>query len=66
MKLIFFLLTLFALSSTGQTVTISVWKDSVIGAIYNKTTASVAYGKKMPKAITKFSFLIRWAIMKLH
>lgn len=26
--------------------TITIWKDSAIGAIYNKTTASVAYGKK--------------------
>ena len=26
--------------------TITIWKDSAIGAIYNKTTATVAYGKK--------------------
>lgn len=27
-------------------VTISIWKDSAIGAIYNKATQTVAYGKK--------------------
>ncbi len=30
----------------GQSSTITLWKDSVIGAIWNETTHTVAYGKK--------------------
>lgn len=39
--------------SFSQTSTITLWKDSAIGAIYNKTTASVAYGKKDKKGYYK-------------
>lgn len=37
----------------AQTVTITVWKDSVIGAIWNKKTSTVAYGKKDAKGSYK-------------
>lgn len=37
----------------AQTSTITIWKDSAIGAIYNKATYSVAYGKKDSKGIYK-------------
>ena len=33
--------------------TITLWKDSAIGAIFNKTTSSVAYGKKDKKGYYK-------------
>ncbi|CAN5328400.1 hypothetical protein BH09BAC5_BH09BAC5_17320 [soil metagenome] len=34
-------------------VTITIWKDSAIGAIYNKATSTVAYGKPDKKGIYK-------------
>lgn len=34
-----------SLNVLGQKVTITLWKDSVMGAIYNKATKKVAYGK---------------------
>lgn len=53
MKKIYFILiasglTFLARSQT-PTAIITLWKDSVIGAIYNKTTETVAYGKKDSK-----------------
>lgn len=36
-----------------QPATITLWKDSAIGAIYNKATQSVAYGKKDKKGAYK-------------
>lgn len=54
MKFILFMI-LFSISiiSNAQRITITVWKDSVIGAIYNKATSSVAYGKKDKKGYYK-------------
>lgn len=49
-------LILFLTISNGlfsQTSTITIWKDSAIGAIWNKTTATVAYGKKDAKGFYK-------------
>jgi Tol biopolymer transport system component len=37
----------------AQTSTITVWKDSAIGAIYNKATATVAYNKPDEKGCYK-------------
>lgn len=37
----------------SQTSTITLWKDSAIGAIYNHATSSVAYGKKNSKGYYK-------------
>lgn len=47
-KLFFSFLVFIILPGTmlAQTVTITLWKDSAIGAVYNKATSSVAYGKK--------------------
>ncbi len=53
MKKLLPLLLLFSINCCSQTVTISLWKDSVIGAIYNKATSSVAYGKKDAKGYYK-------------
>ena len=39
--------------SFSQKVTITIWKDSVIGAIYNKATHTVAYGKKDKNGVYK-------------
>jgi len=41
-----FLFLLFSLAALAQQATLTLWKDSAIGAIYNKKTATVAYGKK--------------------
>lgn len=49
--LLFFLCSVSTLF--GQTVSITVWKDSVIGAIYNKATQTVSYGKKDANGIYK-------------
>lgn len=43
--LFFFLPSLLAAQSPNATATITIWKDSAIGAIYNKATSTVAYGK---------------------
>lgn len=48
-----FQLTIHCSSAIGQTSTITLWKDSAIGAIYNKATQSVAYGKKDKKEVYK-------------
>ena len=40
---------LFPIISSAQTAVITLWKDSAIGAIYNKATQTVAYGKKDKK-----------------
>jgi Tol biopolymer transport system component len=40
------LLLLFPFFCQAQISTITLWKDSAMGAIWNKTTATVAYGKK--------------------
>jgi Tol biopolymer transport system component len=40
-------------SPEGVTSTITLWKDSAIGAIWNKTSATVAYGKKDSKGYYK-------------
>jgi Tol biopolymer transport system component len=37
----------------SQDVTITIWKDSVIGAIWNRATATVAYNKKDTKGCFK-------------
>lgn len=52
--LIFILLfpaSLFAQEKKQPKVTITLWKDSAIGAIYNKKTATVAYGKPDKKNV---------------
>ena len=48
MKNLIFLICLFAVIDGffSQTVTITVWKDSVIGALWNDSTHSVAYNRK--------------------
>lgn len=51
--LVFCVILLFKFSTNAQTSTITIWKDSAIGAIYNKATYSVAYGKKNAKGIYK-------------
>ncbi len=38
---------------SNSIATITIWKDSAIGAIYNKTTSTVAYGKKDKKGYYK-------------
>lgn len=51
-----FLFSLFTLLHFGvfsQTSTITIWKDSAIGAIWNKTSATVAYGKMDAKGYYK-------------
>lgn len=45
MKKLLFLLLLFPFVAPAQIATITLWKDSAIGAIYNKATQTVAYGK---------------------
>jgi len=52
-KIIFFLIFISIQKSFAQLSTIEIWKDSVIGAIYNKKSASVAYGKKDSKGYYK-------------
>src|ERR1041385_464484 len=58
-KYFLFAALLFSTCGFGQTVTtsisttITIWKDSAMGAIYNKATASVAYGKKDKKGYYK-------------
>jgi hypothetical protein len=37
----------------AQEASITVWKDSVIGALYNKATLSVSYGKKDANGVYK-------------
>lgn len=53
----FVAITLFSLflfpSLKSQTSTITIWKDSVIGAIWNNASSSVAYGKKDAKGYYK-------------
>ncbi len=48
-KFLFLLSIFFSLNSFSQTATISIWKDSVIGAIWNGATSTVAYNKKDSK-----------------
>jgi Tol biopolymer transport system component len=48
-----FLITFPVVKNMAQTSTITVWKDSAMGTIYNKATASVAYGKKDKKGYYK-------------
>jgi Tol biopolymer transport system component len=53
---VFFIALFFLFSSTvliAQKVTITLWKDSAIGAIYNKATKSVAYGRPDKKQCYK-------------
>ena len=45
-KYFLFFLILISFCSYSQTATISIWKDSVMGAIWNKATSTVAYNKK--------------------
>src|ERR1041385_7835092 len=58
-KYFLFAALLFSTCGFGQTVTtsisttITVWKDSAMGAIYNKATSSVAYGKPDKKGYYK-------------
>ena len=47
------LFSFFQTSLISQTSTITLWKDSVIGAIWNNTSSSVAYGKKDAKGYYK-------------
>ena len=44
--LFFFFITLFVKSAYSQSSTITIWKDGAIGAIWNDSTNTVAYGKK--------------------
>jgi hypothetical protein len=41
------------LPTPNSIATITIWKDSAIGAIYNKATSTVAYGKKDKKGYYK-------------
>ena len=58
-KYFLFAALLFSTCCFGQTVTtsisttITVWKDSAMGAIYNKATSSVAYGRPDKKGYYK-------------
>jgi Tol biopolymer transport system component len=52
--IIFLIITSFiSVRCFSQPATITMWKDSVIGAIYNEKTATVAYGKKDAKGFYK-------------
>lgn len=48
---IIIILCLSAVAQAQQAATITLWKDSAIGAIYNKPTATVAYGKPDKKGV---------------
>jgi len=44
-KLLLYLILFISVHSHAFTVTITMWKDSAMGAIWNKTTSTVAYNK---------------------